>query len=280
MRIKYLVPPVFFGGVLALDNFAIVPQAETYQDVFIKETTAASPVVDYCLPAGIYPLRYQRNSTQILRSIALWNGNTDNVRLANEIMKFPSSFGVEMSLYDGFFSWRHDDSGDNTSDPRYGSARWLEGDGVFHDNEVYPIAWRGLAHFPYKSHTSAVDVRFLYLNGSWPHSNLRHCLTAMHYLHAHEDINMARGLLGRAGFQAGSGVSRTSYVSTNWGYRTEAHMGFANCAFLAASCMLHRYAEFQGDDTIKAQAKVWADDAAQILVWSRPVKWCKSASSC
>ena len=61
MRCKYVVSPVH-GGVLALDDFAVVPKSSSYTDIFLKETTATSPVVDYCLPAGVYPVRYQRSS--------------------------------------------------------------------------------------------------------------------------------------------------------------------------------------------------------------------------
>ena len=264
MRIKALASPR--SGVLALDDFAVVPATSSYTDIFLKETSALSPTVDYCLPAGIYPLRYQKNSAQILRAIALWDGNPEDVRLSKEITKFTDAFNVTMALYDGFFSTRHDDSGGGATDPRYTRVEWLEGVGVFHDDDVYPTAWRGIGFFPYRSHTAADDTRFLYTSGIWRHSNLRHCLVAMHYLHAHGDISMARSLLSLARFTSGSGVSRNMYVSSDWSFSSEAHMGFANCAFLVAACMLHRYATIESDRVIASMAKTWADEAAQILV--------------
>ena len=277
MRCKNVVSPVH-GGVLALDDFAVVPKSSSYTDIFLKETTAVSPVVDYCLHAGVYPVRYQRNSAQILRAIALREGTPDDVRLSEEITKFTDEFEVTMSLYDGFFSIRHDDTGDGITDPRYGFANWLRGPGVFHDDDVYPTAWRGLGFFPYSSHTAADDTRFLYTAGIWPISNLGRCLTAMHYLHAHEDISMAAGLLRLTGFTAESGVSRTMYASSNWSFRSQAHMSFANCAFLAAACMLHRYAKFQGDSEIASQAQTWAEQAAHILVDTQ-IPWTGAVST-
>ena len=190
------------AGVLAWDNFAIVPETtESYS--LVVDQTGEQPA--YRSPTSLHTTRYHKNLSMANRHLALYSGHPVIQQqlpyLDNFWMQFSDVEGqqatevanriINEDLYDGLWGW----GGDRETPQAIQTLHpppWLEAAGTIYDPALYPkLIPLDVARAPYLSHTASAVGTLAYRTLAWSRSPQLRVHAALHHLWARADTETA-----------------------------------------------------------------------------------------
>ena len=205
------------------------------------------------------------------REFGLYFGDPELLNLAARLWKWVGKWQAEkdimhMDFLDVIWAQTYDD------DPA-----WITTPRAFFEVEIWP-ALHSLDMSPYKSHLTTTATRWAYLREIWPNSPYLWAIKAIYQLWRKGEaaIPTAHSLLSDNQWD-GFGVSapvKLGHVE-NIGpveidatvtVESSAYKGDQFSAFFLASVLLYYYADKFGYTTEKNDAKVWADEAADMAL--------------
>ena len=206
-------------GVLAWDNFAVVPET-TQSYTIVVDQTGEQP--DYRAPTSFHTTRYHKNLSMANRHLALYSGNPVIQRQLPYLDNFWRQFSdvegqkaadaamqiIDEDLYDGLWGWGGDRETPRSIQTLW-PPPWLNAADTIYDPELYSKLFPlDVARAPYLSHTASSVGNLAYRNLAWSKSPQLRIHAALHHLWARADTGTAWRWL-KTVIWDGTGIKKT-----------------------------------------------------------------------
>ena len=271
-------------GVLAWDNFAVVPES-TQDYVVVVDQFGEQPL--YRAPTAFHTTRYHKNIAMTMRSLALRAGNqlmrSTNPYLTNFWRQFSAVPDQETAnvqkriinydLYDGLFGWGGDRDNlfvESLRPPqRAQQLDWLMLSQTFYDPKLYPRFFPpDVSRVPYQSRASSPIGNLVYRETVWRNSPQLRCHQALHVLWADANSESAWEILNRVAWD-GHGIRSTADPNDliQVGLTVDAYKGNWLSMWLCAVTVLESYLARDGDPNRHlSTVRQWADEAVTSVI--------------
>ena len=266
------------GGVLAWDNFAVVPET-SHQYTIVVDQTGEQPA--YRAPTSIHTTRYHKNLSMATRHLALYSGNSlmrkNSPYLDNFWRQFSNVPGqsapevdkriIDQDLHDGLSGW----GGDRETSPYVDLIPpWIIFPDTFYDPALYPNLFPlDVGRAPYRSHAASEVGNFSYREGVW---------SASPQMRVHVALQQLWGLAGpRAAWQwlstiiwDGVGIRHTGYPGRIGGLILDGYKGNWLAVWLCCVTVLEAYLTRNGDpDGRLPDVRRWVDQVVQSVLMAQ-----------
>ena len=279
------------GGVLAWDNFAVVPETTQSYTVVVDQ---AGEQPEYRSATSFHTTRYHKNLSMANRHLALYSGNPVIQKQLPYLDNFWRQFSdvegqeaaetvnriVDEDLYDGLWGWGGD-RGTPRATQTLDSPSWLKGADTFYDPDLYSKLFPlDVARAPYLSHAAGSAGNLAYRNLAWSKSPQLRIHTALHHLWARADTETARNWLKTVIWDQ-TGIKKTGRpavpglpvapeipgIPGRGGITNDAYKGNWLAVWLCAVTVLEAYLQRVGDlNNRLAEVQGWADQAADSVI--------------
>ena len=263
------------GGLLAWDNFAVVPE-DSENFVTIVDQTGNEP--SYRSPTSFHTTRYHKNLWMASRHLALATGNrlmaSHLPYLAEWWRQFSAIPGqeapdpgkriIDHDLYDGLWGW-----GGDREVPIYADITppWLASAKTFYDPSLYPLLFPlDVARAPYQSHTASPAGNLLYREFFWNHSPQLRAHVALNQLWTLADTESAWVWLNTISWDQ-VGIRRTGFPGMQHGFNLDSYKGNWLAVWLCAVTVMESYLQKTGDPNGHLpDIRAWADQAVESVI--------------
>ena len=221
------------GGVLAWDNFAVVPET-SHQCTIVVDQSGEQPADR--APTTIHTTRYHKNLSMATRHLALYSGNSlmrkNSPHLDNFWRQFSNVPGqsppevdkriINQDLYDGLRGW----GGDRETSPYVDLIPpWIIIPDTFYDPALYPNLFRlDVGRAPYRSHAASEVGNCSYREGMWIASPQMRVHAALQQLWGLADPRAAWQWLSTIIWD-GAGIKHTGYPGRIGGLILDGYKG-------------------------------------------------------
>ena len=243
------------GGVLAWDNFAVVPES-TQDYVMVVGQEGEQP--QYRSPTSFHTTRYHKNIAMANRHLALHSGNRRVQQQLPFLENFWRQFSavpgqeaadpadriIDADLYDGLWGW-----GGDRETPIYIDQfpPWLIAPDTFYDPDLYARLFpMDVARAPYQSHAASKIGNLGYREVVWGGSPQLRTHVAIHQLNALADTEAAWQWLNTVAWD-GVGIRRTGYPNGPAGMSVDSYKGNWLAIWLCGVTLLEAYLSRTGD---------------------------------